>query len=128
MNEQTTKTRALVWLLVTCVIVFCGVYCYQKTAPVRSLPNSSFLRAARSTVSLDDHMRDVIKRAQRDYFLHPAHVKSPRQIVFVEAVEAPPNDRYFVFTLKGDPAEYVVVYCVAKEDGRLLWKAGMGID
>lgn len=67
----------------------------------------------------------AIKRAGFDYLIYPVDFRSPREIVFKEAWAVSPNDLYLVFYLKKDSADFLIFYRMAREDGRLLWKAGV---
>jgi hypothetical protein len=99
-------------------------YVALTAVPVRDLYKDD-----RSTVPVcdsapyntDAQVNALVQRAQIDYLLSPI----PRwrgKLVFKEAHLAAPNDLYLIFMPAGE-AENAVVYCCARESGRLLWKA-----
>jgi hypothetical protein len=119
------KTRArLTAIALLSVLGVIISYVALTAVPVRDLYKDD-----RSTVPICDsapyntdvHVSALVRRAQIDYLLSPI----PRwrgRLVFKEARLAAPNDLYLIFMPYGE-AENAVVYCCARESGRLLWKA-----
>lgn len=119
------KTSALVAILIAAF----AFYLRSTTAPVRVLPTSEFIHLeAQNPIALDKSIQDFVTRAQHDYFIHPVDFRSPRELVFGQALRVPPNDLYLVFYLKKSPSDFLIFYRVARENGRLLWKAGVPVD
>jgi hypothetical protein len=128
-NDDKTASRnrvILVALLLVIVVLVGALSCSLWLVPVRALPNSEFLRTeAMTPAQIDVTVEGAIRRAKRDYFFHPVDFRTSRELIFKEARIIAPNDMYLVFYLKNDPADYLILYRVAREDGRLLWKAGV---
>jgi hypothetical protein len=97
-----------------------------QAAPFRILPSSEWvLKEPIEQIPVDENIKRMISRAQRDYILRPG--PGLRGFLsFKRAVRVPPNDVYLVFVLSSHPFDTEIYYRVALEDGKLLWKCGAG--
>jgi hypothetical protein len=111
-------------LLSACaVIALLIAYVFLTAAPIRDTYASAVapIPTGWSEIPRNAEVERLITRAQRDYLIAPI----PRwraKLVFTHAMVAPPNDLYLIFMPEGE-AENAIVYCCAREDGKLLWKA-----
>jgi hypothetical protein len=101
-------------------------FLWFQAAPFRVLPSSEWvLKEPMEQIPVDENIKRMISRAQRDYVLRPG--PGLRGFLsFKRVVRVPPNDGYLVFVLSSHPYDAEIYYRVALEDGKLLWKCGVG--
>jgi len=118
------------WKTVT-IIVFLAlvgllVLGWNTTVPVRDFETNRVAREVTEPVETNAAILRIAARAKRDYLIHPIDFKGARRLVFEKALSVAPNDLYLVFHLEANPSDFYVFYRVSREDGRLLWKVGVG--
>jgi hypothetical protein len=117
--------RRLVWTAacILTLLIAALITIRLSAAPVRDLYSQDRSQVPMFTsieCPIDRQIEKLIARAQFDYLVSPI----PRwrgKLMFKEARVAAPNDIYLIFMPQGE-SENAVVYCCARESGRLLWK------
>jgi hypothetical protein len=111
-----------IWVLTIAII--CFIAFRVRSAPIRDLYSQDRTGIPPFTSTqcrVDPEIEKLIARAQFDHLISPIP-RWGRKLVFKEARFAAPNDIYLIFMPSGE-TENAIVYCCARESGRLLWKA-----
>ena len=123
-----TALRSIIPFLAVGGVACSALWMYCDSVPHRQLPGSTFFTESKNPVNVGSEFDASIARARGDYFFFPVSFRSPRKLAFEAAYAVAPNDLNLVFYLKDDPADFVVVYRVDRQTGRLLWKAGVSTE